>query len=173
VDYFPYSFEGPIERHGVGVKKVIWYSVLYLPAELEPELPFALHPRLRVEGEVADVPVAGAWMPAGDGRRYFMVSPSVLRTAGLRLGQVVDMRFRVDDQDRVDVPDALTAALRADPEADAAWRALTPGRQRGLAHLVQSARTEPTQRRRAADIAAALRAGDLTRFGPPSKGRTS
>lgn len=169
MDYFPYRFEGPLARHGVGRSKVIWYTVLFLPHELEPELPFDEHPRLRVDGEIADVPVQGAWMPTGDGRRYFMISPAVLKAVKPEPGQLLEMRFRIDDQDRVDVPDALAAALRTDAKAAAAWEGLTPGKRRGLAHFVGAAKTAPTQARKVAEVMQGLREGDVSGFGPPAR----
>jgi len=130
-------------------------------AELASDLPFARYPRLRVDGEIADMPVTGAWMPTGDGRRYFIVAPRVFRDAGVTVGSVVEMRFRIADQDAVDMPDALKAALLIDAEANAAWVALTPGKQRGLTHLVHGAKTEPTRARRVAEVIATLKAAEL------------
>lgn len=166
---YDHSFEAPLERWGVGRARVVWYTVLFLPPELEAQLPFDRHPRLRVEGEIAEVPVQGAWLPTGEGRRYFIVSPAVLRAARPEPGRPVEMRFRVDDQDRVDVPDALALALMADVAANAHWRSLTPGKRRGLAHLVAAARTPPTQARKVAEVLEALRQGDISRFGPPAR----
>lgn len=154
---YPYVFEAPLHRHGVGRARVVWYTVLLLPAALETELPFGRHPRLRVEGEIGDVPVAGAWMPVGDGRRYFIVSPAVRKATAARLGTVLEMRFRIADQEAVEMPDALARALAADPLARAAWNMLTAGRRRGLAHRVSAARTDPTRARRAAEVIGALR----------------
>ncbi|MEM8793982.1 MAG: DUF1905 domain-containing protein, partial [Pseudomonadota bacterium] len=101
MSYFTHEFTGPIERHGVGKSRVIMYKVLFMPPHFEAELPFKTYPRLRVEGEIADVPVRGAWMPVGDGRRYFIVSPEIKANTGLDIGDEVEMRFRVDDQDFV------------------------------------------------------------------------
>lgn len=155
---YPFAFEAPLRRHGVGKgERVLWYAVLFLPPELAAALPFARHPRLRVEGEVMDVPVAGAWMPTGDGRRYFIVSPAVRKAAQAGPGTLLEMRFRIADQDAVEVPDALRQALSADPAAQAAWDALLPGRRRGLAHSVAAAKTDPTRARRVAEVLAALR----------------
>jgi hypothetical protein len=162
-----YAFEGPIERHGVGRSRVIWYNVLFLPPDLDASLPKPARP-LRIDGEIADLPVAGAWMPAGDGRRYFMVSPRILRAAELHVGQSVEMRFRLDDPNRVDVPDALTAALARSDAARVAFEAMTPGRRRALCHYVAEARTVPTEIRRIADVLAFIAAGetDLRRLRP-------
>lgn len=153
---YPHVFEAPLRRHGVGRERVIWYVVLFLPPHLEGDLPFARYPRLRVEGEIGDVPVAGAWMPTGDGHRYFIVSPTVRKATGARLGTMLEMRFRIADQDAVEILDVLARALAAEPRARLAWDALTPGYQRGLAHRVNAAKTDPTRDRRVAEVIAEL-----------------
>lgn len=138
--YFPYSFEGPISYHGVGKTKVLTYKVLFMPEEFEKELPFKQYPRLRVEGEIADVPVRGAWMPVGDGRRYFIVSPDIKKNTGFDVGDCVEMRFRIDDQDHVDVPVNLLRAISADDHVSKCWNALTAGKKRMFAFHVASAK---------------------------------
>ncbi len=153
MDPYPHAFEGPLRRHGVGNgPRVLWYVVLSLPPAMEGTLPFTRFPRLRVEGEVADVPVSGAWMPAGDGRRYFIVSPAVRKAAGAGIGDVVPMRFAVADQDAVEVPPALLDALQRQPDALASWQTLTPGKRRGLTYPVAVARTDATRARRVAAV---------------------
>jgi hypothetical protein len=154
--FYPFTFEAPMERHGVGRTRKIWYTVVFLPAEIAMRLPFERHPQLRVEGEIADVPIKGAFIPAGDGRWYIIVSPATLKSADLRLGQIVEMRFRVSDQDSVDVPDVLDRALSRDGQARDAWVRLTTGRRRGLAYYVATAKTDPTQHRRVAAVLAAI-----------------
>lgn len=156
---YPHAFEGALQRHGVGRDRKVWYTVLFLPHELAAELPFDRFPRLRVEGEIADQPVSGAWMPVGDGRRYFIVSPAVRKSAGAGLGALLEMRFRVADQEAVEVPEALARALAANVRAAAAWDALTPGRRRGFCHRVNGAKTDPTRARRVAEVLAELSGG--------------
>jgi hypothetical protein len=154
--WFPHAFEAPLSRHGVGRDRKIWYNVLFLPADIAAALPLRQHPQLRIEGEIAELPMAGAFIPAGDGRHYVIVGPTIMRDAGLVIDQPVEMRFRVADQDAVDIPDALAAALRLDDEASAAWDALTTGRRRALAHLVGTARTDATRHRRVASVVLAI-----------------
>ncbi|MEL6948245.1 MAG: YdeI/OmpD-associated family protein [Pseudomonadota bacterium] len=112
-----------------------------------------------MEGEIADIPVRGAWNPVSDGRRYFIVSPDVRKNAGVLLGQTVEIRFRVDDQDRVDVPVPLMRAIRADAHLNAKWTALTAGKQRMYTHHVSGAKTAPTIQRRLNECLAALACG--------------
>ncbi|MEO0618845.1 MAG: DUF1905 domain-containing protein, partial [Pseudomonadota bacterium] len=130
MSYFDYDFEGVIDWHGVGKSKVITYKVLFMPPHFEDELPFKTYPRLRVEAEIADVPVRGAWMPVGDGRRYFIVSPEIKKSTGFDVGDVVEMRFRIDDQNHVDVPRALELAIQSDDKASRQWDTLTAGKKR-------------------------------------------
>jgi hypothetical protein len=156
MDWFPHAFEGRIDRHGVGRDRKVRYTVVFLPDAIARDLPFDRHPQLRIEGEVADVPVAGAFLSAGDGWRYLIVSPATLEQAGVGPGDAVEVRFRVADQEAVEVPDALDRALALDPPAKAAWNALTVGRRRGLAVHVAGAKTEATRSRRIAAVLSAV-----------------
>jgi hypothetical protein len=149
---YPYNFEAPVERHGIGRARQIWYNVLFLPPDVAADLPFRQHPQLRVEGEIADLPMVGAFLSAGDGRYYVMISPEIMKEAQLAIGQPVEMRFRVADQDAVEVPDDLARALSRDDTARAAWEALTTGKRRALAHHVATAKTPPTRARRIAAV---------------------
>lgn len=160
---FPYAFEAPIERFGVGKVRKVWYNVMFLPAELRAILPFATYPQLRVEGEIAEVPIANAFIPAGDGRNYVIIAPKVLKDSGVAVGDVVEMRFRIADQDHVDVPVELSAALDCEPGARDLWMALTPGRRRMLVQHVLSAKTHTTRQRRMNEALAAIRSfgGDI------------
>ena len=155
-ELYPYKFEAPIERFGVGVKRVIWYDVLMLPDDLRSELPFERYPRLRVEGEIADVPIANAFMPTGDGRHYVIVAPTVLKHAEAGIDDIVEMRFKIADQDHVDVPEALIDALHRDEKANSAWDRITPGKRRMLAQHVLSAKTDKTRSKRVHEAIDAL-----------------
>lgn len=148
--FFDYSFVGPVDRFGVGKTRKVWYTVLFLPAELREALPFDQYPRLRVDGEVNDVPLEGAFIPTGDGRNYVILNPKLLKATGLTLGDMAEMRFRIDDQDRVDVPQDLAAALNRDPDVKALWDALTPGKKRGIAYSVDAAKRRETGDKRIA-----------------------
>jgi hypothetical protein len=153
---FTHEFEAPLATHGVGKSRVVWYQVLFMPGALAESLPMKAHPRLRVRGEIVDIPVAGAWMPTGDGRHYFIVSPAVRKGTGAKLGDRLDMRFVIDEQDRVDVPPALSEALALQPGRLAAWMKLTPGQRRGHAHQVFQAKTAATLQRRILSVLATL-----------------
>jgi hypothetical protein len=55
---FTHRFEGSITRHPVGRYH---YTAVCLPDAVAGTLPFAQHPRLRVEADVGGVPVKDAW----------------------------------------------------------------------------------------------------------------
>jgi hypothetical protein len=154
--WFTHEFEAPIERYGIGRTRKIWYAVVFVPGPVAGTLPLAEHPQLRIEGEIADIPVKSAVLSAGDGRHYVMVSPETLKAASLRLGQRVDVRFRVADQTQVDVPAELQEALDLDADGLRAWNALTVGRRRGLAHFIDSAKTAATRERRVSAVITAI-----------------
>ncbi|MEL7189748.1 MAG: YdeI/OmpD-associated family protein [Pseudomonadota bacterium] len=155
-ELYPYKFEAPIERFGVGIKRVIWYNVLMLPDDLRSDLPLERYPRLRVEGEIADVPIANAFMPTGDGRHYVIVAPTVLKHAEAGIDDIVEMRFKIADKDHVDVPEVLLNALDSDAKAKSAWNSITPGKRRMLAQHVLSAKTDKTRLKRVHEAIDAL-----------------
>lgn len=160
MSFFTHVFETVIARHPIGNgERIVHYTVVYLPSAMVPQLPFDAHPRLRVTGEIADVPIEGAWQPAGDGRRYLMVPKTVFENAGVAVGDRVEVRFKVGDQDAVDVPDALHRALGADRDLMDKWRVLTPGAQRAFAYRVASAKTEKTIMKRVDEVAHMVREG--------------
>ena len=149
--YFTHRFETTIRRHAVGSYH---YTVVYLPDDIARTMPFAEHPRLRIEADVSGVPVKGAWQPA-KGVWYLMLPKAGLKAVGLAIGDEVDVAFRVIAQDDVDVPEELAAALAKSAKRRKAWEAHTAGTRRGLAHFVESAKRAAT---RAARLEAALAA---------------
>lgn len=150
--YFTHHFETRIERHAVGTYH---YTVVYLDASLHDELPLDRHARLRVEADVSGVPVKGAWQPAR-GRWYLMLPKTPLKTAGLTIGSAVEVAFRVLPQDDVEIPDELVALLAKKARVRRGWEALSAGKQRGLAHLVASAKRPETRAARVAQVEAVL-----------------
>lgn len=148
--YFDFEFAGQIVRNA-------FYTVVLLPEEIARKLPFARFPRLRVEGELADMPFEGAWQPNGDGTRYLIVPKRILLEADVRLGSVVEVRFRIGDQDAVDMPVALKDALSSDEKALAEWEKLTSGRKRSFAYRVGNAKSPVTIAARVEEVVSMIR----------------
>ena len=149
---FTHRFETHVSRHAVGTYH---YTVVYLEAALHSELPLDQHARLRIEADVSGLPVKGAWQPAR-GRWYLMLPKALLKAAGLKIGSAVEVAFRVLPQDDVDVPEELAARRARMARVRKAWEALSAGKQRGIAHLVSSAKRPETKAARIDNIEAAL-----------------
>jgi hypothetical protein len=167
MSYYAHHFSAPLEIHRVGRYR---YRVVYLPPALATALPFDRQPRVRFDGEIADVPVQGAWQSAGAaGRWYAMVSPAVCRAAGSRSAR----SWRSASTWRTRTP---CRCPRSSPPRSTRTRSRArrgtrspPGRRRGLAYRVAAARKEATRHARAAELIAGLRAGQLP--GPPPRSR--
>jgi uncharacterized protein YdeI (YjbR/CyaY-like superfamily) len=69
------------------------------------------------------------------------------------------MQFSVDEQERVEIPDALMRRLLADSPLMAKWKTLTPGRRRGFCHHVASAKTLPTINKRIDEVVLCVQQG--------------
>jgi hypothetical protein len=139
--YFTHYFDTIIVKHLVGK---YFYTVVFLPDTIAKELPFDVSSRLRVEADVSGVPVKGAWQPAS-GRWYLMLPKQPLKTAGLAVGHAVEVGFRLVPQDHVDLPPEIEELLRSKPKVNAAWTALSAGKQRAFAHRVDGAKLTATR----------------------------
>lgn len=145
---YGHCFEAPVERFGVGRTRKVWYTVIFLPHDFANTMHDPLPSRFRIEGEVNDYPITGAFIPAGDGRRYIILSPDLLKETGLQIGDLADVRFAIDDPDRVEIPPELAKALKENQDLNTAWQGLTPGRKRGISHFINTAKTLATRHRR-------------------------
>jgi len=136
---------------GINKKGELFYTVLFLPQSLIDQLPLKKYPRLRIEGEMHGIEFGGAVQPA-KGRYYLLISRDFMQKQGLALGDLVDVRFNIADQDHVDVPTELATALANSEAANAIWQTLTPGKKRGYAAHVAAAKQPATRERRAAKM---------------------
>lgn len=157
MDFYPYVFETQIVHHDLGTYR---YTVVWLDDDIAADLPFDAQPRLRIAGEVAEVPVEGAWQPCR-GRWYLMLGKPLLKAAEKGVGDRVEVRFRVIPADDLTVPEALERALDADPAARAAFELQTIGKQRALAHRIGSAKGADTIAKRVGEVLDALSGKDV------------
>ncbi len=148
-DEFPFEFEGKVVKHGVQDKYT--YTVVFLPAKIRNSLPLKQNARLRLVGEIGEVPFEGACHPFR-GRTFLMISRKMMKACGLSVGNTVCVRFAIADQDAVHVPIELTHAIEADENAERAWSRLTIGKRRSLAYYVSSAKRTPTRQRRVEEV---------------------
>lgn len=155
--FFPHAFETEIVHHDLGTYR---YTVVWLDDDIAAELPFGDQPRLRITGELADTPMEGAWQPSR-GRWYLMLGKPLLKAAGKGVGDWVEVRFRVEDADALDMPEALVRALDANPTAQAAFALQTIGKQRALCHRIASAKGATTVAKRVGEVLDALSGKDV------------
>ncbi|MEM6702489.1 MAG: YdeI/OmpD-associated family protein [Acidobacteriota bacterium] len=148
--FYSHQFEAPIVTHDVGSDRYV-YTVVFVPADLVAELPLREHPRLRITGEVEGHPLEASLTPVR-GRWYLLLSKKLLEAIGAKVGEQVTVSFNVADQNAVSLPEELQRALEANPSAADLWRDQTPGRQRGLAYRVASAKTSPTRAKRIQEV---------------------
>ncbi len=151
----PESFAAPVLRSR------LWtgYHVLPVPAESAESL-LAAGTR-RVVATLNGHSVRRA-LTTHDGATVLMLGRSLLRAMGVCEGDTVFADVATDPEpDRVDLGDALEAALADDPEAAARFSAFTPGRQRSLAIYVTGAKRAETQARRALELVHKIRTHTL------------
>ena len=92
---------------------------------------------------------------AGAGEYMIMVSKARLDALGLRVGSMAQMQLRPDrSRYGMPVPPSLAEVFEFDPDVEAAFQRLLPGRQRNHLHQIGQAKTEDTAAKR---IAALLR----------------
>lgn len=125
----------------------IGYHVAYLPPRLADKLSLKPKPRPRIAAKIGEQMLNAGLQPSAKGW-FIMLSNRLLKEEGFQLGDDIRIEFSMADPNQVDVPDELIIALRRHPRAQAAWNRLTPGRQRGLVHMVNTAKREETREKR-------------------------
>jgi hypothetical protein len=90
---------------------------------------------------------------AAAGEFMIMVSKARLDALGLRVGSMAQMRL-VPDESRygMPVPPSLAEVFEFDPDVEAAFQRLLPGRQRNHLHQIGQAKTEETAAKRIAGL---------------------
>lgn len=120
---------------------------------------------LTTNGKRAHCCVGSIWFHApllskGEHSYYIILNQSVRQPNALRIGDLVTLVMTVDlTPNQADMPDELAEVLLTDPEADAVFQRLTPGRKRRLMWLVSSVKAMDRRIERALRIADFLRAG--------------
>ncbi|MEM6728619.1 MAG: YdeI/OmpD-associated family protein [Pseudomonadota bacterium] len=145
--FYPFEMMGEVGRYAP-----MGYTVVWVPKDMAQDA----KSRPRVVGELQGLPFKGALHPTSDGRAYFIFNKTMQKKTGLGEGDPIRVAFRYDDPDAVDIPPLLSEALAEDEGALEVWEGLTAGTQRGFAHRVSSAKTEPTQRKRVIEVLLAL-----------------
>jgi len=99
-------------------------------------------------------------LPLEGSGRYLMLNKDVCRAVGLALGQELTINIAPDpNPDHVDLPDELTEALAAWPEAETAFNNCSAAHRRAMARLVAEAKQPATRARRAVQLVERLAHG--------------
>lgn len=92
------------------------------------------------------------------GENLVGLNKSVRSQLGVEAGDTVDVVIELDDEPReIEIPQALAAALDAEPGVRAAFDALSPSRRKEHARAVADAKKDETRDRRIVSIVDSLR----------------
>ena len=125
-----------------------------------PEIATALGglKQMRAVGTVNGVPYQSSTMPYGGRGLFLGVHKATREAAGVLPGERVDVVVSRDDRPRVlEIPPELSAALAADPAAQAAFDRLSFTNRKEMATSVAEAKRPDTRDRRLAAALARLR----------------
>lgn len=153
MDTYEYEFSAKLKSHDFGRMA---YVVAYLPRVLVKKLPLDENPRLRIDGEINGFRFGNALHPSS-GKWYVLVPKKTRKRLRIKLGSEVFIQFNIGDQNAVDVPRELSRALSIHQKAKAVWNELTPGKQRGFAYRVDSAKRRETRENRVEEVIGQLK----------------
>lgn len=143
-----YQFTANISKYDFGK---YYYTVVFLPPELIPQLPFKEYPKLRVKAEINGAAMEGAFMP-DKGRWYLMTPRKMLKSLNKQLGDEVQVEFCIADQNEVHLPSVLEEYLKQDEDFKQKWDKLTAGKKRGLAYSISKIKTPEIRERKLLEI---------------------
>ncbi len=140
-----FSFQAKLTSQDIGDMLI---QVLQVPSAVVQA--FGSLPSQRVLVTLNGHPLRRGLLPRADGGRYLLLGKLVCRQLGFQVGDNLRVTLAADPHpDQVDLPDELAEGLDAWPEAAAAFARLTPGRQRGVAYRIDSAKRPETRLQRA------------------------
>lgn len=126
----------------------------------------ALPVAIRINGKPEE-PWRINMMPVGDGSFYLYLHESVRKASGTKVGDRVSVQISFDPTYRSGpanaVPRWFSVALRANPAASQAWKALTPSRQKEVLRYFAALKSPAAQTRNLEKAMAAL-SGSEVRF---------
>ncbi|MCA9212118.1 MAG: DUF1905 domain-containing protein [Planctomycetales bacterium] len=112
----------------------------------------------RVIATVNGVPIRRGMQRTADGEHFVVVNGDMMRTFGAGVGDIVTVELAPDPEpDHIDMAIEFVEVLEMDEEVAARFYSFSPGKQRGLALYVSSAKREETRIKRALELAYKLR----------------
>ena len=104
--------------------------------------------RIAVEGLLNSTPFRATLIPVGKGRHRLYVNGGMRSTAGVGVGDVIEVRVRGVPPEEVNAPPDVAAAMAEIDGTAAAFDALSPSHRRELLRYIDDARTPATRRKR-------------------------
>jgi hypothetical protein len=151
-----FKFIAPLSE----ITELLVHTVVYIPESVMKKLP---QKRVRVKGTMNDTQFSLAVQYRKSGLSFFMVSAPLRRAAKIKPGSQVRVEFSLVDSDKVDLPEELEAVLAQDDDGMNAWKKLTPGLQRSLAHYVFSVKNVDSRIKRALFLVEKVKQGAYTK----------
>ncbi len=118
-------------------KDMLVSTVVEIPVDVVKKLPSG---RVRVEGQLNQVPFNLAIQSKKNGPRYLSVSQAMRKSAGVKSNDKVKVTFAIVDPDKLELPEEMEAVLAQDDEGAKKWNKLTVGLQRSLVHYINSSK---------------------------------
>ncbi|HEX6224329.1 MAG TPA: YdeI/OmpD-associated family protein [Chryseolinea sp.] len=134
-------------------------TVIYLPKKIVEMLPKG---RIRAKGTMNGKPFALAPQYKKDGSRFFTVSSKLRQAAKIKIGDKVEVVFKLVDKDAIEMPEELDAVLSQDEKAKSAWDTLTSGKQRDVIIYVTAVKNIDSRISRALHSLEKVKTGLLT-----------
>ncbi len=148
----PIRFETPLSRFDY--KGGMYY--LPVPADLYAKLKRPQPLRLKVSTADGANWKAGL-MSMGNGTGFLTASTQLIKKQGWRIGQALQVTLEEDlDEEVFPMSDEMREVFDTDLAAAGLFDSLTPGKQRGLIHFVNTAKSSQVRIERALAIAANL-----------------
>ena len=130
-----------------------WGHAISVPVAISDAI-LATQDDRRVRCTLDDIaPYSCALIPGGEGSYFILVNKSRLRALGKQAGSEVRVQLTQDDSPYgMPMPEELGELLALDPEGNAYFHALTPGKQRSLIYQVSHPKRSETRLRKAVVI---------------------
>lgn len=134
------------------------WTFVVLPQAASAQLPS--RSMTTVDGTLAGQVFRATLQPDGRGSHWFKVDPALRETAGVAVGDTVELTLApVDEEPEPTVPADVRKALGAHPEAKAQWATLTPVQRRDWIHWIISGKQAQTRVKRLASACDMLGSG--------------
>jgi hypothetical protein len=131
-----------------------------VPIPRQVALELGLKGMPKIQATIAGVPYRGSLMPMGDGTYCLGVLKSIQATAGVGVGDTVEVVLELDTAPRtVEPPPDLAGILARDKRAAAAWDKLSFTNKKEMARSLEESKKPETRERRLNAAMQRLRAG--------------